>query len=401
MSGPKCLIYGVDSAVVAAARRFAAANQARKSLMARIDELELAGRARREHGIDDVFELGISERPASGVVEDIEAWNELASAAVARAEASLAQAEHLERQEDIRARVASVASSETAQAILRSAGAETVGARARRSGRARPEPLASSGVDRESATAELIAALPAGASSEERDGLEQQILGLAEAPPAEFGSRLVAAKAEMQKVERAAAARAESCQRARELLASLHGLEGTDVDACRALLERAEAGVTPLLSTDVAAVVQARAAAEADYERRFVASRVEEAFREAGLDVGPGFATDVLSGEEAYVAARSSDEHAVGVRVRDGLVDLRLVRAEGAPDARLDTSAEVEFCKDFGRVSAHLHEEGVKLDLFSHERPGAVAVEVVPGARQAVGARRRSSSEPARRARSR
>ena len=341
MSGPKCLTYGVDSAVVVAARRFAAAREERKSLVARIDELELVGRARREHGLEDVFELGITDRPASGTVEDIEAWNGLASEAVARAEDSLAEAEHIERQQDIRAKIASAASSETAQAILRSAEVEAAGNRATRSRRPSPEGPTSTGVDRESVIAALIEALPAGITPSERDALEAQILGLAGAPQAEFGSRLVAAKAEMQTVERAAEARAESRRQARELLATLHGLEGADVDACRALLRRAEAGETPLLSTDVSAVVQARTAAEADYERRFVASRIEAAFYEAGLDVGPGFATDVLSGEETYVAARSSDEHAVGVRVRDGLVDLRLVRASGAPDTRLDTDAEV------------------------------------------------------------
>ena len=401
MSGPKCAAYWLDTAKVAAARRWAAATAERESLAARLKELALAREARREHGLRKVFDLEIAERPASNVVGDIEAWNRLAAEAITRAEARLAEAEQIELQQDIQAKIASVSSSETAQAILRRAEVEAAGnlaPRSRRPGQAGPT---SAGIDRESVIAGLIEALPAGTTPAERDALEEQILGLAGASHAEFGSRLVAAKAEMQRVERVVAARAESRQQARELLATLHGLDGADVDACRALLQRAEAGETPLLSTDVAAVAQARAAAEADYERRFVASRIEEAFCEAGLDVGPGFATDVLSGAETYVAARSSNEHAVGVRVRDGLVDLRLVRSSGAPDTRLDTDAEAEFCKDFGRVSSHLYEQGVEFELVSHQRPGAVAVEVVPGARQAIGTRRRSRSEPVKRVRSR
>lgn len=401
MSGPKCAAYWLDSAKVAAARRWAAATAERESLAARLEELALAREARREHGLRKAFDLDVAERPASNAIEDVEEWNSLASQAVARAEASLEEAEQIERQEDIRAKIAAVASSETAQAILRRAETEAAEGRARRSRRRDAAGEASAVVDRESAISDLIEALPAGITPAERDTLQAQILDLAGASHAEFGSLLVAAKAEMQRVERTAATRAESRRRAQELLETLHGLDGTDVDACRALLQRAAAGETPLLSTDVASVARTRVAAEADYERRFVASRIEEAFREAGLDVGPGFATEVLSGEETYVAVRSSDEHAVGVRVRDGLVDLRLVRALGAPDTRLDTDAEVEFCKDFGQVSAHLHNQGVELELVSHQRPGATTVDVVPGAGNAVGARRRSRSVPAKRARSR
>ena len=396
MSGPKCASYWTDQAMVAEARRRAAARAERESLAARLEELQLVGESRRRHGLSEVFHLEIAKGPASDATEDIEAWNSLALEAVTGAEESLARAEQNERQQDIRAKISSVAASDTAQAILRRAEAETVRGRTARRPRAE---RAGAGTDRESAIVALIEALPAGISTQERDSLEQQILGLAGASHAEFGSRLVAAKAEMQRVERAAAERAESRRRARELLATLHGLDGAEVDACRSQLHRTIAGETPLLSTDAAAVAQARTAAEADYERHFVASRIEAAFRESGLDVRPGFATEVLSGEEAYVAARASEKHAVGVRVRDGLIDLRLVRAEGAPDTRLDADAEVEFCKDFGRVSAHLHDEGVELELVSHQRPGAVAVDVMPQARQALTARRRRRSEPGARAR--
>ncbi len=400
MSGPKCASYWTDPAMVAEARRRAAARAERESLVARLEELQLVGEARRQKGLSEVFHLEIAKSPASDATEDVEAWNNLASEAVASAEKSLARAEQSERQQDIRAKIASVASSDTAQAILRRAEAEAVrGRTARRTPAERAAERVGAEADRESVVAALIEAVPAGISTQERDCLEQQILGLAGASQAEFGSCLVAAKAEMQRIERSAAERSESRRRARELLASLHGLDGDEVDACRSLLHRAIAGETPLLSTDAAAVVQARTAAEADYERRFVASRIEAAFRESGLDVGAGFATEVLSGEEAYLPARASDEHAVGVRVRDGLVDLRLVRAEGAPDVQLDADAEVEFCKDFGRFSAHLHDQGVGLELVSHQRPGAVAVDVVPQARQALATHRRRRSEASARAR--
>lgn len=402
MSGPKCASYWTDAAMVAAARQRAAARSERESLVARLEELQLVGEARRRNGLSQVFDLKIPKDPASDATEDLEAWNSLARQAVTGAEHGLAQTEQQEFQQEIQAKVSSMASSETAQAILRRADIEATSAPTAR--RPRAEQSAGRGgtnTDRESAIAGLLEALPARISPSERDRLEQQVLGLAGASQAEFGSCLVAAKAEMQRIERAAAERSESRRRARELLATLHGLEGDEVDACRSLLQRAITGETPLLSTDTATVARVRKAAEADYERSFVASRIEAAFRESGLQVGPGFTTEVLSGEEAYVAARGSDEHAVGVRVRDGLVDLRLVRAEGAPDARLDADAEVSFCKDFGRVSAHLHSQGVGLELISHQRPGEMAVDVVPRARRALAARQRRRDESRARARPR
>lgn len=402
MSGPKCASYWTDPVIVAAARQRAAARSERESLAERLEELQLVGEARRRNGLSQVFHLEIPKDPASDATEDLESWNSLAREAVTGAEHSLARAEQQEFQQEIRAKISSVASSEAAQAILRRAATEATRApTARRYRTEQSAGGAGTGTDRESAIAGLLEALPEGISPSERDRLEQQVLGLAGASPAEFDSCLVAAKAEMQRIERAAAERAESRRRARELLATLHGLEGEAVDACRSLLHRAVTGETPLLSTDTATVARVRKAAETDYERSFVASRIEAAFRESGLQVGPGFTTEVLSGEEAYVAARGSDEHAVGVRVRDGLVDLRLVRAEGAPDARLDADAEVSFCKDFGRVSAHLQSQGVGLELVSHQRPGAVAVDVVPQARQAVAARRRRRGESRARSRPR
>ena len=388
--------------MVAAARRRAAAAAERESLVARVADLEVAGEARRTHGLSDVFDLRIAKAPASATIEDIEAWNSSASQAVVRAEKSLAEAEQSERQQHIRDQVSEAATSDTAQAILRSAKAEAERHSVARQPRARhAPPRTAEPAERLAAISALIEDLPAGISEEERDALEEQVIGLAQAPHAEFGSRLVAAKAEAQRVGRAAAQRAEVRQRARRLLETLHGLDGTEVDACRVLLRRAIAGETPLLDTDVEAVQQARAAAEADYERHFVASQIEAAFRGSGLEVGPGFSTEILGGEETYAASRSSSEHAVAVRLREGLVDLRLVRAEGTPDAQFDADAEVEFCKDFGRVSAHLHEQGVQLELVSHQRPGAVAVDVVPEARQVLAVKRRSRAQPSARVRPR
>ena len=128
-----------------------------------------------------------------------------------------------------------------------------------------------------------------------------------------------------------------------------------------------------------------------------MAGKIEDALKESGIEVGATFSTEVVGGDRAYAPARSSDEHAVEVRLRDGLVDLRLVRAAGESDARRDRDAETEFCKDVGRISAALHRQGVDLELISHRPPGAGEVEIVTAAQSTLTNRARRGTMPTER----
>ena len=334
---------------------------------------------------------------------EIETWNIEAARALAAAESELAEVERSERQQDIRAKVAAVASGRAGDRIRRDAAAKEAGARGPRQP-VEPETAGAAVGDDEARHREiaaLIDRLPIGATAQERDAISEQLTGLAEAAATEFGSRLVGLKAEMQRVERAIGSRAEARRRAEHLLRTLDGLEGAEMAESRGLLQRVISGRTPLLEADVERVTRARSAATADFERRLVATKIEEALRLSGIAVGAGFATDVVNGEKAYAATRSSDEHAVELQLRDGLVDMRIVRASGASDPRRDTAAEIEFCEDVERVSSELHGRGVDLTLISSRPPGAASVEVVPRAQAALAARRRGRAQPIGRKRER
>ena len=404
MSGPKCASYRIDPAVLAEARRRMAALDVRDDLIDRIAMLETVLAARRGAGLADAPEWQLAGVSPSAAAAEIEAWNVQAGRALDRAESELAEVERSERQQDIRDKVAAVASGASAELIRRQAAA-AAGAGAGEPRRAdeseAPDAPAADEDDRQAEIDLLVDRLPLGATAQERDAIEEQISELARAATAEFGSRLVGVKAEMQRIERDIAARAETSRRAEQLLRTLDGLEGADIVESRGLLQRALSGETALLDSDVERVVRARSAAAADFERRLVATKIEEALRLSGIEVGAGFATDVVDGEKAYAAARSSDEHAVEFRLRDGLVDMRLVRASGASDARRDTEAEIEFCKDVGRVSSTLHSQGVDLRLVSNQPPGASAVEIVPRAQSALAQRRSSRAKPLERRRKR
>ena len=409
MSGPKCASYNVAAAVLDEARRNAAARTARDRLISRIEAFDAARGARRRLGLADVSSRPLRDVPTvDSSTAEIEAWNREAEAAIQRADTELAELEQNERQLAMRRRLAAVASGRAAERIRRQAAdtalPDAIKTRAAREAPFGPvvadaDPLAE--IDRKAELAALIDRMPAGATSQESAALDEALTCLTESTDAEFNSRLITANAEMQRVERTIAARAETRQRAEELLETLDGFKGAEMDECRTLLRRVIAGETSLLDTDVKRVARARVAAVADFERRLVAERIERALRDAGMDVGTAFATDVVNRDRAYAPARSSKEHAVEVHLRDGLLDMRLVRAAGAPDAQLDTQAEIEFCKDVGRVSAALHSRGVDLELISHQPPGAVSVEVVPDAQSALDMRMRKHTKPNERKRQR
>ena len=232
-----------------------------------------------------------------------------------------------------------------------------------------------------------------GAAADRCERLRAQLesLGVASAPlPGGYWD--APSTEELERWNEAAAAEllaAHGSPQAEELLQRLDGLDGAEVSACRSRLAEVAAGHAVLSDADVAAVEHARAAAASAFEQRYVASKIEEAFGEAGLAVGASFATHVAAGTEAYAAASSSDTHAVGVRMDGGRLDLRVVRSAGEPDAPRDAETEREFCKDLGSISASLHRAGVTLDVISHQQPGTVPVAVVPDARPAAADRRR------------
>ena len=402
MSGPKCASYRIDPAVLAEARRRMAALDVRDGLIDQIAMLETALAARRGAGLADALEWQVASVSPSAATSEIEAWNVQAGRALDRTKSELAVVERNERQQDIRSKVAAVASGASAEQIRRQAAAGAVAGEPRRAGESEtPGETSTDEAGRQADLDLLVDRLPLGATAQERDAVEEQISELARAAPAEFGSRLVGVKAEMQRIERDVASRAETSRRAEQLLRTLDGLEGAGIIESRGLLQRALSGETALLDSDVERVVRARSAAAADFERRLVATKIEEALRLSGIEVGAGFSTDVVDGEKAYAAARSSDEHAVEFQLREGLVDMRLVRASGASDARRDTEAEIEFCKDVGRVSSTLHSQGVDLRLVSNQPPGASAVEIVPRAQSALAQRRSSRAKPLERRRKR
>ena len=402
MSGPKCASYSIDPAVLAEARRRGVALDVRDGLVGRVAMLEAALAARRSAGLVDGLEWRLGSVSRSVDTAEIEAWNVEAGRTLEAAESELAEVERDERRRDIRSRIAAVASGRAARLIRRQAAAKVGDGEPRRPyGSVTPDEVVTDEVDRYAEIDLLVERLPIGATVGERDVIEELISELAQATGAEFGSRLVGVKVEMQRIEQAVATRAETRRRAEQLLRSLDGLEGVGIVESRRLLERTLSGETALVDSDVERVVRIRSVAAADFERRLAATKIEDALRVSGIDVGAGFATDIVHGEKAYAVARSSDEHAVEFQLRDGFVDLRLVRASGASDVRLDTEAEIEFCKDVGHISSALHSQGVDLRLVSNQPPGASGVEVVPGAQSATAAGRRGRARPLERKRER
>ena len=169
-------------------------------------------------------------------------------------------------------------------------------------------------------------------------------------------------------------------------------MPGPEVLAARKRLERVVAGETPLLDVDVEYVARARAAGLEEEGRCYVASQLRDALRNLGINVGPAFTTAVLQRSETYFPARFSDEHAIGVALVNGKLDMRVVRATGHSHPDRDFDAQLAFCKDVGEISAAMSNADLSLALVEHKPPGIEDIEIVPEARVSLASRSRKSS---------
>ena len=385
MSGPKSIRYRVSQSVIESALRREAESAAeairehsealaeRRNLVSRMENLKIAGVAWQAEGLSETAESELMRVSSRGSLENIEssaneikATNRRAALILDQAEARLETLQSRERRESRR----------RALAALETDPENTT-----------PGTTVDHSFDREAELADLTDMIPSGVLPAERDSLKERFSALARATGHLYNSYLVAAKSDIQAVRRAVADRSEGRRRAEDLLPTLAGLSGADVNAARSLLEGVIAGAKTLLDSDVITVERVREAARQDYKRRFVASRVEKAFEKCGFEIGVGFSSDVITSEETYIPARSSGDHAVAVRMDQGLLNLRVVRSAGRPDATSDAAAEVGFCKDLGQVSAEMNRLGVELELESYHAPGEEPVPVVADARKQLASR--------------
>lgn len=196
-------------------------------------------------------------------------------------------------------------------------------------------------------------------------------------------------------IRQSAALRRQSRADARALLATLHGLDGAEVDGVRERLAAAEAGEAELPASLRAEVVQVAERARRAADRQYTANVLASALTELGYDVEEGFAT--LAGGPGGAQAAKWAAHAVRVQFTGGDgIALRVVREETGDQSddqlREDREIEHEFCRDFARLSQRLEQDHVQLRITSQVMPGEQPVEAVDRLRV-----RRSRSAPAAR----
>ena len=324
-------------------------------------------------------------------LEGLESWIESATVAQRRSEAYLNEAKRSERRHLARRLIRermSVGSAEIGKQVVVEQG-ERASSRERNGHPSQLEKEES--INRQAEIEALVEMFPVESSSRGQARINSILERLAGASTIEFPSLVVAAKAEIRSVERSVAQRRERHRRAGELLRGLDGLPGLEVDAARSRLQRVLDGRTELLQVDVDFAHRARSTGVKEIERRYMATQLHQAFRETGVMVGSEFVSEVLNRDEAYLASRFSADHAVAVRLSEGLVDLRVVRGAGHPDPKRDYRAQVEFCKDVDHLRAELRRREVNLEMVNHHPPGTVPVDLVPDARRVL--RRRYHGE--------
>ena len=380
MSSGKSASYMLSAEELARRQRFRASAALRAELMAvnrtlrpRLERFESA---ELEDECEKLAKMvaGGTRLSAEDDLDALEAWLDRVAGVQGALDGTVAEMERQERIRHIRKMINESMSGVAAQAIRERAEAEGESAGQEQWVREQKRIEESMRV-RQVEMAALAERFPSGTSPQQEDHLNALVTALTGVSEAEFPSRLVAVKAEMQAVGREISKCREMISRGKDLLRGLYGLPGPEVLAARKRLERVVAGETPLLDVDVEYVARARAAGLEEDARRYVASQLRDALRNLGINVGPAFTTAVLQRSETYVPARFSGEHAMGVTLVNGKLDMRVVRAAGHSDPNKDFDAQLNFCKDVGKISAAMSNADLSLALVEHKPPGIEDIE--------------------------
>jgi hypothetical protein len=184
------------------------------------------------------------------------------------------------------------------------------------------------------------------------------------------------------------------------LRARLDNLSTPDVTGLRRSIDE-------LLSTDVdqvpadlvASVDRAVRAADAEADRRHVASAMQDALEKLGYAIGPEFSTDLVGAQGAAFARNGSSRYGLKLRLEPGAARFtaQAVKSDAAlTTAAEDLAAEHTFCDALDSVIELARHDGVELDLDIETEPGVCAVQQVADerlARPAAGARRVARQE--------
>lgn len=363
--------YSINAELARQRQRLAAAAGHCQQLLARRALLEAQLKARGRRSVDVDLGKGIS--PDTAAVDELEAWNDRTSTALAKADQEMARLDQAERAAALRDELASLTGGRSITRIEQEAAA----ARAQRSARAEAaraevkvtttseEVTHAAPVDMEQVLAiveRVVAHVPSGATEDERQSVDDVARAIPSSGDERVRTLIVELHARVQKIEHRVKAHHADVEVAEDLMRGFDGLKGPDVDGARALLEKVIHGADALVSRDKKRLEAIRLAAERRAEREFVVAQLAAAFESVGCEVEEGFATAVLAGRAGYIAERESDDHAIEVSVDAEGFAMRVVRAGGASDADADLAAQRSFCKALGTVSADLFDAGVELD---------------------------------------
>ncbi len=302
------------------------------------------------------------------------AVDELARAESADRAAALA--EHLQRVASSGAMAARFVAPERAGTQARhEAAAGTSGGIGSAGDAASPEQLAA-------ALADLVSALPPGATAAERAAAERLATEVAQAPAGGRATLMTELKVRVQEAGRAAAAREAQAARAEKLLRTLDGLDGAEVADLRAILERAIAGQADLLVVDESRVATVRAKAIAEEDTRYARTELAHALADLGYEVGDLVDASASSEPVSYVFLPDAPGHAVELRFEHGRYDYQLVRTTPTADPVRDAALEHALCKDIGQATAVAYGRGVQWTLDHHRPPGEAAAPYAAAAQQ-------------------
>ncbi len=186
-----------------------------------------------------------------------------------------------------------------------------------------------------------------------------------------------------------------------DLLLSLRGLVGDEIDALRVELESHLDGGKPVSEELKGRAADAGQRASKRMDAEYVASTLAAELGRLGYDVGEQFTTMLVRDGRPKIVQRDESEYglSIGIDKAANAINMEMIR-QGDPGARLtleqrekDLAAEREYCDDCHYLFERLEENGITNKLIRKSAIGQHPVRVIADDRQRTKARSARSLE--------
>lgn len=237
----------------------------------------------------------------------------------------------------------------------------------------------------------ILSRLEPDISAERKLQITRFASGILQAPSAARGTGLeLELRHQVQRANEQARAEIADMQKARDLIASMRGLDSPELRVVLSDLVRVEARELRLGDDLWDRATEARSAALAQADHEYASEVIPQVLTDLGYEVESGFSTLFVERGIMHFQKPGWGEYGVRLRVENERVEFDVVRGSGqrgrtAREQRVrDTEIEAVWCAELPDVVDSLKAHGIDLRIAEQASPGERSIEVVDTTRVGI-----------------